>query len=113
MKKSILPHEVAEVLGFPMGNLDFAAGKPRTSPTFESKLLKLIHFLNILFEVRELNENVKPEKDLSAQDLKSIIEGMEVEMDVVKQLFVRWLSYYYMEQFVLCGTKLSNSRHKL
>ncbi|KAK1381690.1 hypothetical protein POM88_019425 [Heracleum sosnowskyi] len=89
-----------------MGNLDFA--------TFNSKLLKSSHFPDSLFELRKkLIEDVKPEMDLSAQDLKNIIERMEMEKDEEKQLFVQLLSYYYIEQFALCGTKLNNPRHRL
>lgn len=103
---SFCPHEVAAVLGIPMGNLDFA--------TFNSKLLKSSHFPDSLFELRKkLIEDVKPEMDLSAQDLKNIIERMEIEKDEEKQLFVQLLSYYYIEQFALCGTKLNNPRHRL
>lgn len=52
-------------------------------------------------------------KPSSAEDLKKIIEGMEVEKDEDKLLFVQLLNYYYIEQFALCGTKLTNPRHTL
>ncbi|KAK1371062.1 hypothetical protein POM88_037154 [Heracleum sosnowskyi] len=96
--------EVANVLGISMGDLDV------DFKVFYSKITKSSQFPESLFKLRRDVLNVKLREPVTTEHHKSLIEGMEVEEEGHKKLFVQLLNLYYIEQFALCGTKLQKPR---
>ncbi|KAK1364314.1 hypothetical protein POM88_039875 [Heracleum sosnowskyi] len=77
---------------------------------FYSKITKSSQFPESLFKLRRDVLNVKLREPVTTEHHKSLIEGMEVEEEGHKKLFVQLLNLYYIEQFALCGTKLQKPR---
>lgn len=57
-----------------------------------------------LYKLREDTIGKKPKQQMTETDIKMLLEKMSVEEEQNKSLFVELLSYYYVEQFLLCSS---------